>query len=73
MTDLHSGFVVTLAQDLRADDAEAVLLAISMIKGVQSIDPIPAQAPEAFIVEQRLNRRWRTVLEDLAQRGPGHV
>lgn len=38
MTDRLKGCVVTFTRDIRDDDAEAVLSAIRMIKGVLSVD-----------------------------------
>ena len=42
MTDRHAGYVVTLAKDIREDDAEAILTALRMVKGVLSVKPIIA-------------------------------
>ena len=40
MTDRHSGYVVVLKEDIREDDAESILTALRMIKGVVSVEPI---------------------------------
>lgn len=40
MTDRHAGYVVTLEQPIREDDAEPTLAAIRQIKGVLSVEPI---------------------------------
>jgi hypothetical protein len=40
MTDRHAGYIITLDKDVREDDAEFVLNAIRMIKGVTAVDPI---------------------------------
>lgn len=37
MTTRIKGFVVTLAEDLRADDAEEIRLALAMVRGVVSV------------------------------------
>lgn len=42
MTDRHAGYIVTLARDIREDDAERIISAILMIKGVMSVDPVVA-------------------------------
>jgi hypothetical protein len=34
MTDRHAGYVVVLERDIREDDAEVILSAIGMVKGV---------------------------------------
>lgn len=44
MTDRHAGYVVTLDRDIREDDAEAVLNAIRMVKGVASVTPVDGDA-----------------------------
>lgn len=42
MTDRHAGYVVTLADDLRKDDSEAVLNALRQIRGVVAVEPVTA-------------------------------
>lgn len=42
MTDRHSGYVVTLAKNIREDDAVATISAIQQIKGVLSVQPVLA-------------------------------
>jgi len=42
MTERHAGYLVTLAQDIREDDSEAVMAAIAMVKGVVTVEPVPA-------------------------------
>ena len=39
MTDRFKGFLVTLDKEIREDDAEAILTALKMIKGVFSVKP----------------------------------
>jgi hypothetical protein len=39
MTDRVKGFTVTLERDIRVDDVEIITNAISMIKGVASVEP----------------------------------
>ena len=39
MTDRFNLLTVVLAQDVRDDDAEGIINAISMVKGVLSVDP----------------------------------
>lgn len=53
MTTRFSGFQVTLKADVREDDAEAIINAIRMIKGVADVRPIETTyGPE--ILRQRL-------------------
>lgn len=39
MTDRLKGFTVTLQKDIREDDAERIVQAIQMIKGVLDVEP----------------------------------
>lgn len=70
MTERHSGYVVALDHDIRDDDAEAVINAIRMIKGVLSIEPMPAGSAGAWVVEERRDHAWRGELLRLAKEGP---
>ena len=70
MTDRHAGYVVTLAKDIRDDDAgESVLVAIRMIKGVISVEPVVADI-ETHIAEGRRDSAWREALHRLIADGP---
>ncbi len=40
MTDRHAAYLVILDKDLREDDAEPVLNALGMVKGVTSVEPV---------------------------------
>lgn len=40
MTERHAGYVVTLGEDVRVDDAEAIITALSMVKGVIMVQPV---------------------------------
>lgn len=44
MTDRHAGYIVTLADDIREDDAVHTISALKMIKGVISVQPVVADA-----------------------------
>lgn len=48
MTDRHAGYVVALGEDIREDDAEAIMAAISMIKGVLSVQPVIAEPMDSI-------------------------
>lgn len=39
MTDRYSGFFVTLKDDIRKDDADDIIKALSMVKGVLTVQP----------------------------------
>jgi hypothetical protein len=53
MTDRLKGFVVTLEQDIRVDDAGHVLNAIRMITGVASVQPMVAD-PADYMARERV-------------------
>lgn len=61
MTDRLRGVVVTFGQDIRVDDAEAILSAIRMIKGVVDVQPVVATY-EGDMAEARVNQQWREKL-----------
>lgn len=69
MTDHHSGYIVTLASDIREDDAKRVMDALRMFKGVLSVKPVPSDVTQ-HIADERANRRWQDALYDLARKGP---
>lgn len=50
MTERHAGYLVVLDDDIREDDAEAVVNAIRMIKRVQAVRPVTA-TPELQIAQ----------------------
>lgn len=52
MTDRHAGFIVTLQNDMRDDDAKATINAILQIKNVISVEPI-ASDPMLQIAQRR--------------------
>lgn len=55
MTDRHAGYVVTLEQDIREDDAADILTAIGMIRGVVSCEPVRGGSNQ-HIAEERVRR-----------------
>jgi len=63
MTDRHAGYVVILDQNIREDDAEFILNAIRMIKGVADVKPVVASA-EQQIAEGRAHMKMREKLID---------
>jgi hypothetical protein len=42
MSDRHSGFIVTLASDLKDEDAEVIRSAVLALKHVISVEPVIA-------------------------------
>ena len=65
MTDRHSGYVVTLASDIREDDAEAIITALGQIRGVISVTPVVADVQTA-VASQRAKIKWSQKLYELA-------
>jgi hypothetical protein len=53
MTDRLKGVIVTFKEDIRVDDAEAVINAIQMVKGVLSVKPLVSNYDQ-HIAEQRV-------------------
>ena len=68
MTDRHAGYVVTLAEDIREDDAEHIINAISMIKGVLSVEPVIASFDLQMATERAkadFRAKVLTLLDDM--------
>lgn len=73
MTDRHSGYVVTLAEDIRSDDAEAILHAIRMVKGVLTVKPIVSDYTQSMAEDRARHelemRLYRALREPLPKGG----
>lgn len=67
MTDRHAGYIVTLAEDIREDDAEAVLTALRMVSGVVSATPIISDYSFA-IARERRGRKWADAIREMARK-----
>lgn len=52
MTDRHAGYIVTLEGDIREDDAEAIINALRLVRGVLSVEPVVADVA-VHIAEKR--------------------
>jgi len=52
MTDRHIAYTVTLSEPVRSDDAERIIDAIKMIRGVDECVPIVA-TPETYWARSR--------------------
>lgn len=64
MTARHAGYVVTLAEDIREDDAEHILTALRMISGVVSVKPVTANF-EQVIARERVHAEVREKVLEL--------
>lgn len=69
MTDRHAAYIVVLREDIREDDAEAVMTALRMVSGVGSVQPVGADYGQV-IARERRDRQWAKVLLELARLGP---
>ena len=69
MTDRHRGYLITLRQDLREDDSEAVMQALHMIKGVLTVEPLTATSAEQ-VAGIRRDEAWQASLYRLIKNGP---
>lgn len=76
MTTRHCGYVVTLAEDIRADENQAVLTALRMISGVISVEPVLADHSH-HIAQIRVHREWLAMLKRVARQadseGPNSI
>lgn len=65
MTDRHLGYTVALDRDIREDDAEHIINAIRLIKGVSDVKPIRAE-PLAQAIAMRVKADIRQrVLDEI--------
>jgi len=48
MTDRHAGYIVTLKEDMREDDAAKIISAISMVSGVLDVRPITSDISQTL-------------------------
>lgn len=51
MTDRLKGFVVTLEQDTRVDDVDALLTAVRQLRGVAKVTPV------VYNIDDEMNRQ----------------
>ena len=66
MTDRHAGYIVTLSNDIREDDAEAVITALKMVKGVVGVEALVAD-PGLHMAEMRIGVEVRQKLYQFIQ------
>ena len=60
MTTRHGGYVVVLENDIREDNAEAVINALKMTKGVVTVQPINGgETIGEIIATSRVNIAWQ--------------
>ncbi|HMG15529.1 MAG TPA: hypothetical protein VK590_08790 [Saprospiraceae bacterium] len=66
MTDRYFALSVALEKDIRDDDAESLLQAISMLRGVLKVSPL-ISSPENWVAEERARHELRMKLLDLVK------
>lgn len=64
MTDRHAGYIVTLAEDIREEEADAIIAALRMIKGVAAVSPVVSDLNLRMAMDRR-DRVWRQALLEL--------
>lgn len=68
MTDRVKGFTVSLKEDIRVDDVQMIIDAISMIKGVQHVEPSIVKHEDYFARErvksEMREKMWKFVDEN---------
>jgi len=55
MADRYYAFTVALERDMRDDEAQSLMTAISQLRGVLRVEPLMA-SPETWMAEQRAIR-----------------
>ncbi len=66
MTDRHAAYIVVLGDDIREDDAQPILTALRMVKGVASVEPVVADW-NLHIAQSRANQEWRDRIWEVAK------
>ncbi len=67
MTDRYIGFLVTLEKEMRCDDAESIITALKMVKGVSSVKPYVANLEDYLLYEKGKNEIRIKVMEFLSK------
>jgi hypothetical protein len=68
VTTRYKGVVVSFDRDIREDDAESLLTAIRMIKGVIGVQPVEAGSMHDSIVEMRVRSEIEKRIWDALRR-----
>ena len=70
MTNRVSGFVVTLEKDMREDDAQEIVRAILLLKGVVNIDAIGSAPLEQHTIQRRLQAKMMNAVATAFEEKP---
>lgn len=65
MTDRFNALIVVLEKDMRDDDAEHLINAIKMLKGVLSVEGNVADSIGEYATEMRVHREYRDKLLEI--------
>lgn len=68
MSDRIKGYIVTLAEDYRDDDAKPIQAAILMTKGVADVTPLVVDHVD-FMARSRVRRELREKLYKVIEEG----
>jgi hypothetical protein len=66
MTDRHAAYIVVLGDDIRDDDAQPIINALRMVKGVISVEPVVADW-NLHIAQTRANQEWQERVWEFAK------
>ena len=69
MTDRLKGVLVTFDRDIREDDAEHILNAIRMVRGVQDVSPLVADHVD-HLARVRIDAEWRERILAMVRQAP---
>lgn len=73
MTDRHVAYTVTLVKPIREDDAQRIIEAIQMVKGVRSVVPVVADVNTHLAFERAYDIVKRKVFEALEPQLAAHL
>jgi hypothetical protein len=69
MTARHAGYVVTLNENVRDDDAEDVITALRMVKGVLTVEPVEGDSVMAMAEARAKHEITMRVYDALTENG----
>jgi hypothetical protein len=71
MTDRHAAYLVVLRDDIRDDDANAILTALRMVSGVASVQPVIADYSQV-IARGRRDVEWTEAIGAMVRQVLNH-
>lgn len=63
MTDRYYALTVVLDRDIRSDDAESLIAAIRLLRGVLSVEPL-VSTPDTWMAEERAKSELKRKIFD---------